>query len=155
MKKLDWDRYVPLGMDGKNVWNKMCMGLGAAAGFSLSFLSRFSDAVDDLYIYRGGSRFLIEGAKIVPFRELRLGVFWAFAVMAFALALTAVSFYNYHSQGSRSIYTMKRLPNRWELWRRVLSLPLWAMAVCGLTALLLTGLYYGIYLLFTPQGCLP
>ena len=50
---------------------------------------------------------------------------------------------------------MKRLPNRWELWRRVLTLPLGAMAVCGLTVLALTGLYYSIYLLCTPAGCLP
>lgn len=155
MKKLDWDRYVPLGIDGKSVRNKMAVGLGAVAGFSLSFLYRYGEARNNLFRYRGTERFLIEGAKIVPFRELRLGVFWAFPVMALALVFVAAGFYTYHSQDSRSIYTMKRLPNRWELWRRVLTLPVCAMILCGLTVLLLLGIYYAIYLFCTPAGCLP
>ena len=111
MKKLNWDRYVPLGIDGKSVRNKMAVGLGAVAGFSLSFLYRYGEARNNLFRYRVTERFLIEGAKIIPFRELRLGVFWAFPVMALALVFVAVGFYNYHSQDSHSIYIMKRLPN--------------------------------------------
>jgi len=155
MKKLNWDRYVPLGIDGKSVRNKMAVGLGTVAGFSLSFLYRYGEARNDLFRYRATERILIEGAKIVPFRELRLGVFWAFPVMALALVFVAVGFYNYHSQDSRSIYTMKRLPNRRELWRRVLTLPVCAAIICGLTVLMLLGIYYAIYVFCTPAGCLP
>jgi len=155
MKKLNWDRYVPLGMDGKSVCNKMALGLGAVVGFSLSFLYRYGEARNDLFRYHVTKRYLIEGAKIVPFRELRLGVFWAFPVMLLALVFVAVGFYTYHSQDSRSIYTMKRLPNRRELWRRVLTLPVCAAIICGLTVLMLLGIYYAIYVFCTPAGCLP
>ena len=36
--------------------------------------------------------------------------------------------YSYHFKGSKSIYLMRRLPDRWELHRRCLTLPI-AMAV--------------------------
>ena len=156
MKKLDWDRLVPLGVDGANVRDRMALGLGAAAVCSLSFLGHFSRAVNDLYQYRGGVRYqLIDGAKIVPFRDLLHGVFWACGVMALIMMFVAVGFYSYHDQDSKSLYTMKRLPNRMELWRRVLAMPLLGAASCGIPAAVLTGVYYVIYLLCTPAGCLP
>lgn len=155
MKKIDWNRLVPLGIDGAIVRDRMALGLGAAGLFSLSFLGRFSRAVNDLYRYRGADRFLIEGAKIVPFPELVEGVFWAFGIMMLTMIAVAVGFYTYHSQGSKSLYTMKRLPKRRELWRRVLAMPLLGIAACMVSVLLLTGLYYVLYLLCTPVGCLP
>lgn len=155
MKRIDWDRLVPLGVNGKTVRDRMGLGLGAAALFSLSYVGNFARAVNDLYRYRGGKRTLIEGAKMVPFRELLDHVFWGFGVMALAMGFVAIGFYKYHSQGSRSIYTMKRLPNRWELWRRVWTVPLVGAVACGVSVLVLTGLYYVCYLLGTPAGCLP
>ena len=71
------------------------------------------------------------------------------------LVFTVVYFYFYHYQDSRSIYTMKRLPDRWELWRRCLTLPFWTVIISGVLVLLLTGVYYLIYLKCTPAGCLP
>ena len=141
MKKYEYDRYLPLGIDGAFVLSRMGIGLGAAAAFSLSFLFKYCNARNDLFDYRNGKQYLIEGAHIVPFSELCRGIFWAFGVMSFIMFCVAVGFYFYHSQGSRSIYTMKRLPNRWELWKRVLTMPLLGIAACIVTMLLLKGLY--------------
>ena len=67
----------------------------------------------------------------------------------------ALGLYLSHYQGGRSIYTMRRLPHRGELWRRCLAVP----AATALTALaaaaVLTAVYFGIYLIFTPAVCLP
>ena len=71
------------------------------------------------------------------------------------MAAVAVMFYFYHYEGSRSIYTMKRLPNPWELWRRCLAVPLCTIVLCAVLALLLLGIYYLVYLHCTPAGCLP
>jgi len=58
--------------------------------------------------------------------------------------------YQYHHRVSKSIYTMKRLPNRWELHRRCWSLPLCCFAAVLLTGFLLLLVYYAVYLLVTP-----
>ena len=155
MKKYNYDRYVPLGINGTFVFSRMGIGLGAATAFSLSFLFKYANAWNELFRYRNGKRYLIEGAQIAPFSEICRGSFWAFGVMFFVLLFVVVWFYFYHSQGSCSIYTMKRLPNRWELWKRVVTIPLLGIAACIVTMPLLKGLYYLIYLFCTPKGCLP
>lgn len=77
--------------------------------------------------------------------------FW---ITAACMAALAAWHYAYHYQGSRSIYLMRRLPSRWELWRRCLALPA-AGAVCALLlAALLLLCYFGLYLLLTPRPCL-
>ena len=61
--------------------------------------------------------------------------------------------YAYHYQGSRSVYLMRRLPDRWEYHRRCLAIP---AATVAATAVLLAGslaLFYGAYMLFTPAAC--
>ena len=62
--------------------------------------------------------------------------------------------YLYHYQGSRSIYLMRRLPDRWELLRRCIALPLCGALAALLTGLLITLLWAGIYLLATPRELL-
>ena len=64
---------------------------------------------------------------------------------------------NYASfrQGSKNIYLMKRLPSRWELHRRCILLPALGMVgslVMGFTLLMI---YFAIYMLVTPDRCLP
>lgn len=56
--------------------------------------------------------------------------------------------------GAKSIYLMGRLPDRWELHRRCLTLPLgWLLSAVLLPVLTLL-VYYGIYYLITPAACL-
>ena len=77
-----------------------------------------------------------------------------FAILGIHTALQAVFHYRYHSQGSKSIYLMKHLPDRMELHRRCLTLPVAGLVICGLTAFLTIVLCYGIYVYFTPKECL-
>ena len=58
----------------------------------------------------------------------------------------------YFFKGSKSIYTMRRLPNRWDLPRRTLVLPLVCAALTMLLALALLLLYYLIYHCSVPEG---
>lgn len=64
------------------------------------------------------------GAVMEDFAQLLDWMLLGFAVTAVCMAALAVWHYASHFQGSRSIYTMRRLPQRWELARRCLTLPL-------------------------------
>ena len=155
MRLDDLSRYAPVGMKlhmEKAVWG-LC--LGASLVYSGCFLIRFADACEELYEYRGVDRILIEGAKVERFGVLLGNGLWGFAITAMVMMLFSIYHYLYHFQDSKSIYLMRRLPNRWELPRRCLTLPVAAAVLSLAAAVVLLGFYFGIYLVFTPKGCLP
>ena len=63
--------------------------------------------------------------------------------------------YLYYYQDSKSIYLMRRLPDRWEMHRRNVVLPLAAIVIGFLTEMVVLLLYYGIYVICTPTQCMP
>lgn len=154
MKRIDWRRYLPLGIEWKRVRNRLLLALGAGTAVSLGFLDRYFSARRELYQWMGRERVLIEGAVMADFAGLLRGSFWGLAAAAACMPAVAAGFYLYHYQGGRSIYTMRRLPDRWELLRRCLTLPLLTAAACLALAAVLTLLYYGIYQFATPDACL-
>lgn len=66
----------------------------------------------------------------------------------------ALNYYSFH-QGSKSIYLMKRLSDPMELHRRCVLLPALGMAGCLLLRGILIIVYFAVYMLATPEGCLP
>lgn len=151
---IDWQRYVPLGMDGRRLRNRMLLALGTGVGWSVRFLVEFSNAKSGLYQTVNRKRVLVEGRVMPDFAALLHGSFWGLVLVAAAMAAVAAALYLYHYQGGRSIYTMRRLPDRWDLWRRCLTLPVWTALACLLAAGVLTLLYFVIYMLLTPPSCL-
>jgi uncharacterized membrane protein YqhA len=77
-----------------------------------------------------------------------------FLILALCMLALIVYHYAYHYQGSKSIYLMKRLPNRWEMHRRCITLPLLAALICLIAAIAFLLIYFGIYMVFTPKECL-
>jgi len=155
MRLDDLSRYAPVGMKlqmEKTVWG---LALGASLIYSGLFLVRFADACGGLYEYKGVDRVLMEGAKMERFGVLLGNGLVGFAITAVVMLLFSIYHYLYHFQDCRSIYLMRRLPNRWELPRRCLTLPLAAAVLSLVSAAVLMGFYFGIYLVFTPKGCLP
>ena len=136
----------------KTVWG---LGLGASLIYSGIFLVRFADACGELYEYQGMEQVLIEGARMERFRVLLDNGLAGFAITALVMLLFSIYHYLYHFQDSKSIYLMRRLPRRWELHRRCLTLPVAAAVLSLAAAVAMQGFYFGIYLVFTPKGCLP
>lgn len=153
-RKLSWQSLLPLGMDPRKIRKDLLLAWGVGVGWSTRFLIRYAGARGELFEWNGRSKVLREGARMLPFDELLGGSFILLVTAMLLSILLAWGFYAWHYQDSRSIYTMKRLPNPWELWRRVLTVPAAAAAVYGLTIPVLTGLYYLIYLWLTPAACL-
>lgn len=149
-------RQVPPGLDWWTELKWAVSGLVVGALWSLTaFGYQFSNALRRLYDWVGGKSILVESRTIDPFPEL---LYQAMAGLLLGILLTiplACYHYAYHYLGSRSIYLMRRLPDGWELWRRCLTVPALLAAVFLLTIELLTFLYFLIFLLATPDACLP
>ncbi len=156
MKKLEWDRLVPLGISGRKVRNWLLTAWGAGIVWSMQFVENYLSAYKRLYTYgSNGNIVWLSGVQMKPFGELVYGSFALLDVFAMAMVPLAVGLYLYHTVNARSIYTMKRLKHPWELWRRVLAMPVWGSVLFLLTRLLLGGIFALIYCRVTPAACLP
>lgn len=74
-------------------------------------------------------------------------------VVLAALLLIPCNYYAFW-RGAKSIYLMRRLPDRWELARRCLAIPLFTVACALLLVVILLPAFYGIYLHLTPEDAL-
>lgn len=148
--------YLPVGYPVE----RMVQGVGilwaAMALGSLPYLYRLGDARSDLYFYRGTALepTLIPDARMLDFHVILEG---SFSVVPFFVGLFLAfmgSLYVYHFSESRSIYLMRRLPNRWELLRRCITLPLVGIGGMLILVCILFFVYYGLYFIFTPEAAL-
>ncbi len=146
--------YAPPGVDYQRELKWSAYGLVAAFAYSLSFFIAYSRQYQLLYTWDGVVKILRAGAVMPDFMDILDTSLVGFVILAVCMLAMLGYHYAYHYQGSRSIYLMKRLPNRFELWRRCAALPA-AAALCSLlTALLLLFIYFGLYMAITPKQCL-
>ena len=156
--KIDWKAWAPVELDGAKEAKTIFVGLCLAAAWGVfDFAAHYIDALNALY-YNSGLTFrklLIPGAVMEEFSSLILGCDTLFNLICLTMPLLAAYHYGIHCRSSMSIYLMRRLPDRWELHRRCLLIPLGgaaaAMAVLGLLGIV----FYLIYILCTPAQCLP
>lgn len=149
-------RQVPPGLDWWTEVKWAVSGLAVGALWSLvAFSYQFSNACRRLYEWVGGKYVLVESRTIAPFPELLVQTMAGLLLGMLLTIPLACYHYAYYYLGSRSIYVMRRLPNRWELWRRCLTVPALLAVICLGAIELLTILYFLIFLLITPDSCLP
>ncbi len=154
MKNIDLSRHLPCGFPAKMEQKALGGVLGAAIGLTVPLAVRISNAKGDLYTYRGSKKVLIDGMMMPNFIDLVEHAFLGFFIaMLLALAF-ALYHYAFHYQGSKSIYLMHRLPNRFELHRRCWTVPVAAALIIAAVMVLTFLFYFAIYLLVTPDGCL-
>ena len=155
-EKMKWlEKYAPLGICVVNQVRSYLVGLVIATVYSMWFIIRYISARNALFEYVRGERKLIEGAVIQDFGILTENLFWGFVIMMIVTILTAVFFYFYHYDGSKMIYLMKRLPDKGELWRRCVTLPVIGTVILIAWLGIVYLMYYAIYLFCTPAQCLP
>lgn len=147
-------RNLPLDSDPGQEGRWLLWGAALGLAADLNFLISYLQARSNLYFYRGSHRFLWPDAAMLPFSQLLGFSLWGCFLAAVAMVGLAAWHYALHFRGSKSIYTMRRLPQRWELHRRCLTVPALAAAGYLLEAALLLGLDYAIYRLATPAQAL-
>ena len=154
MKKPDLSRYAPLGINVRSEWQGYVAGLAVAIVYSMIYLLRYFNARENLYEWTLKGRELIEGAVMPDFAELMDGTLLVFLAIALTMMGLAIYHYIYHRLDTKCYYVMRRLPSRWELHLRCLTLPVTGLLICGVAALIMTLIYYWIYMGCTPEECL-
>jgi hypothetical protein len=149
------EAHAPLGIDTGVELALYFAGMFFATMQSLNFLFKYLGARNELYRYIGGEKVLIEGAVIQSFESLAEGAFLFAQILCVVTLLVTIYHYMYHYQGSKMMYLMKRLPDKWEVHRRCLTLPVAGAVLMMVWAFVLRMCYYAIYMLCTPNQCLP
>ncbi|MBQ7982493.1 MAG: hypothetical protein IJ302_02910 [Clostridia bacterium] len=124
--------------------------------YSMRYLTRLFDARDALYTDRwSGTAELIPGAVMEHFFVLFDDAWNGFFFAAVCMLLFGVRHYTYYYRGTKSIYLMRRLPDRRVLFLRTWTLPAGEILICLLLAALCLAVSFGWYLYITPGECLP
>lgn len=121
--------------------------------YSLTFWYKYFDKYWELFL-REDKLTVLSGEMMTDFGRLYDGSMYGFLFCALWCVAFVIHYYNYYRQGSKSIYLMKRLPKRLEMHRRALTLPILMCVVFLLMALITTLIYFGLYMLITPNECL-
>ena len=153
--KLDLSRHAPPGYDLRAEKGLFIAGMVLSILYSLfAFGNRFSNHLAELYWINGSTKTLKDGAIMPDFVEILDRSLLGFQIVCAIMIAAAVMHYVYHYHESKSIYTMRRLPSRWELHRRCLTLPVVGILLAVLAAFLVLLICYASYMITTPDVCL-
>lgn len=148
------ENYAPPGLDIEKERASWIFCMGASTFWCMNFLLRYWDYRTRLFEIRAGRKILIETAKMPNFEFLTKDLFEVFGIVLLFCALVVVYHYYYHYQGSKMMYLMRRLPNKWEVHIRCFALPVLASVISIAYMLILRLLFYAIYYWCTPIECL-
>lgn len=120
------------------------------------FFTSFNNHKSWLYEYVSSyKKVLIEDAEMPDFLYILDNSLYPILAFGFImLCFTIVPRYLSYYRGSKSIYLMKRLPDRFEMHKRALTLPIICFAVFMITALILFFVFYAHYMRNTPPEAL-
>ena len=147
---------APPGMNTERLTGEYLRGL--AAMFVLSFFHFFGNyrrAYGALFMLTTGNKKVLRpGAVMQNFVEILENDLQTFYVYCIFLLAVVIRNYLYYYQGSKSIYLMRRLPNRMELHRRAWVLPLLAIAATLFFTFVVLVFYFEVYMIVTPGECI-
>lgn len=123
--------------------------------YSFGFLLRFRLSYKSLFIKVWYKEYIPSDAQLPEFSQLFGYCHYGFLVIAVSMVGVAIIHYAYHFQGSKSVYLMRRLPDRREFHRRCLRLPVLGAAAALAAAALTVIVYFAIYMLVPPDRVLP
>lgn len=148
-------KHFPPGMNIES--EKLFFGLGMCGSFfySWTFIWRYVEARTQLFGLSSGETVKLILGTMDEFLVLLGDALIGFLFVAIGMILCSIFHYAYFWQGSKSIYLMKRLPDKMEIHKRVWTIPLVAVVLCCVAVFLLLVLYYGLYIWATPKQCLP
>ncbi|MDE7327524.1 MAG: hypothetical protein K2N63_14830 [Lachnospiraceae bacterium] len=156
-------KYFPPGFNYEREWKWAFLLFGGGVVVSLRYYLKLYRAIESLYYYeyeRWGDKIrwvkvFKEGELVEPFGRLVEGD-WMFFV-PFFLYLTAmmVVHYMYYKSTEKCLYLMRRLPGRGKLLKSCVQVPLFGVVAGAVCLAVLYFLYYIVYLIMVPKGCLP
>lgn len=148
MRRFDWQRNLPVGTDDDRVRHILRRYLLWSFFISLKAPLTALLEKNDSVAYVDGV--LTAYKTVATIDYVMRGSLYGFVLLAAAMPFVALYFYSVHFQGSKSIYTMRRLPKRGELLRRCTLVPLLVMILSVVLFLMLKVAYYGFYVWVVP-----
>lgn len=157
MKMLrDPGAYFPPGYPYREERNAAGILLGMGMIFSLRFLGRLHSAVEDLYYTnRIYGRTLRPGGVADSFLTLAGSSAGFFLPFYLFLAAMMIYHYFYYHRETKSIYLVRRLPEKGFLRKSCVQMPLLGMGAGAVAMAAMYLGYYGIYRLSIPAECMP
>ena len=154
-KLLIWmENYAPPGIQLSKEMNYWKLVMAICTCWCLQFPFRYVQELNGLYEIRAGKKYLMDNVFMPGFELISMGLFEVFSIaIAFSVCML-VYHYNYHNQGSRIMYLMRRLPNKWEVHIRCITLPVITVVISVVYMHMLRMIFYAIYILCTPPQCL-
>ena len=153
-KRFDLRRLTPPGLSAKLESSWAAALLVPILLWHAVYWIALLHARNDLFLTVDGKAELIPNAVMPDFCELVRGAYNGFAILFLFLICLAFYHYTFFFRRSRSIYLMKRLPQKGELIYRCTALP----ALLLLASLALMGILFlsdfGLYQMATPKECM-
>ncbi|MBQ4354378.1 MAG: hypothetical protein IJC71_05740 [Clostridia bacterium] len=150
-------KLAPPGIRLESECGTWLTGLLLALLYSMRFMIAFGNERSDMYYYDPDTkiRHIVSGFVMPDYADLAEGSLNGFFLVALCVLFAAAYHYTYYSsQGSRALYLVRRLPDRFYLLKTCVTLPVLASAATLLFALLLYFVNFGLYHLLTPEECL-
>ena len=155
------ERYLPVGYDAKyEVWIFLT-GMVLSFMWGCLYFRRLYVSWERLWEleWKNGEMVrgrIIEGVVMRDFSELffRPNSLAGFFIVILCMVAFMLMHYVYHFQESKSIYVMRRLPDKKELYRRCFTLPLVGIGGSFISAVLFLLLGYVVYMNVTPPECI-
>ncbi len=143
-------RFFPPGWNYRMELRFYGFWLLGSAVFSLQFLVKYCLNYQKLFSWRQGE-LVYNGGGLIGFSQMLEGCFLGFWILPLLMLLAALFHYFYYYQGSRSIYLIRRLPDRWYVFKSCVLLPFLGTVLSLGLQLLLTLLYAICYVVFAPK----
>lgn len=147
------ERLLPPGASGRVIPRFLIFGHLCSLFYSFTFWHKYFDKYWELFTLNGET-WSLSGEMMTSFGRLHSGTMTAFKFFAVLCTVFIIYYYSYYRQGSKSIYLMRRLPNRFELFKRTITMPLIMCLSFIAASALTTAIYYLLYVLITPDDCL-
>lgn len=144
---------IPPGAVAAFIPRYLIIGYIGSVIYSFTFWYRYFDKYWRLFIHDGDLT-VLSGEMMTGFGVLHDGSMLGFKFFAAWCTAFIIHYYTYYRQGSKSIYLMKRLPNRFEMHRRAITVPILMCVTFFIMSALTTLVYFGLYLLITPNECI-
>lgn len=153
--KIKIEKYAPPGFNVKMETGWIIMGYVLSVLYScIAFMFKFFLEYRRFFRNDYGIYTEIPSGVMPSCAHLLEGIFFGFWVLVVILFVVCVLHYVYYFVGAKSIYTMKRLPNRLELLKRNLTIPFMCIVIILITVFLLIVIYYVFYMAVAPKNCI-
>ncbi len=148
-------RFMPLGinMEKTNAFFGVCIFIGIAGHFVFygKYMLRLSEISDSI---KGVT--IDASMRMTPFWELQEHAYYGYLLaVLMALFLQAWWNYQYYNKTTKSVYVMKRLPDRWEYRRTIWIGPVIQALIIILIMVIQTLADLCLYVFMTPDIALP